>query len=62
MDDENIDIADALIIDTISPALWEDFTYSNEEEFKAIKHYLIEAIREVEYVDQSVDEEYEYEE
>ena len=58
MDDDNIDRADDLINETVAPALWEDFTYSSEEEFKSIKQYLIEAIKEVEYIDQSTDENY----
>lgn len=58
MDDDNIDRADDLINETVAPALWEDFSYSNEEEFKAIKRYLIDAIKEIEYIDQGVDESY----
>jgi len=61
MDDDNIDLAEALVSESIAPALWDDFTYKNEDEFNAIKRYIIDAIRDIEYIDQG-HEEQEYEE
>lgn len=43
---------DNLVEYTIVPALYEDIEYSTEDKFDEIKQYLIDAIKEIEYVEQ----------
>jgi len=43
---------DGLLAYTIQPAIYDDLEYKNEEEFQAIKQYLIDAIQEIEYIEQ----------
>ena len=43
---------DDLVSYTIQPALYEDVEYKDEEEFQALKQYLIDAISEIEYIEQ----------
>jgi hypothetical protein len=47
---------DNLVEYTIVPALYEDVKYSSEEEFDEIKQYLIDAIKEIEYIEQYDDD------
>jgi hypothetical protein len=42
---------DNLINHTVHPVLYDDCKYSSEEEFEALKQYLIDAITETEYID-----------
>ena len=52
---------DGLIMYTITPALYDDVKYRSEEEFDENKQYLIDSIKDIEYIepydDDSMDEE-----
>lgn len=47
---------DGLVGYTIQPALYDDMEYKTEEEFQAIKQYLIDLIQEIEYIEQYDDD------
>ena len=47
---------DSLVEYTITPALYDDVEYKSEEEFDEIKQYLIDAIKEIEYIEQYDDD------
>ena len=53
---------DGLIEYTIQPALYDDVEYKDEEEFQTIKQYLIDAIQEIEYIEQYDDDGFDEEE
>lgn len=47
---------DGLVGYTIQPALYDDMEYKSEEEFQALKQYLIDSIQEIEYIEQYDDD------
>ena len=47
---------DSLVEYTITPVLYDDVEYKSEEEFDEIKQYLIDAIKEIEYIEQYDDD------
>lgn len=47
---------DNLLNQVIEITLYEDCQYKNEDEFDSIKQYLIDAIQEIEYIEQYEDD------
>jgi hypothetical protein len=62
MNDDTYDSINGLINETIAPALYEDLQYNSPGEFEEIKRALIEMIREIEYIDQGNESDYDEDE
>lgn len=56
MSTKNEKTLDNLLNQVIEITLYEDCQYKNEDEFDSIKQYLIDAIQEIEYIEQYEDD------
>jgi hypothetical protein len=56
MSTKNEKTLDNLLNQVIEITFYEDCKYKNEEEFDSIKQYLIDAIQDIEYIEQYEDD------
>lgn len=56
MSTKNEKTLDNLLNQVIEITLYEDCQYKNEEEFESMKQHLIDAIQEIEYIEQYDDD------